>query len=139
VSCRRTPQATLTQSFASLVIPTGALVGGVDAPLLSRNDQIIWQSRRPCPRIRREGSGVTGSSDYHGSERRTCANRCFSHNRIQTIGRTGEETMSEAFTIANFRSVAKGLQPGQFAIGERRRAYRLDDLDPKYKQLLDQP
>ena len=46
--------------------------------------------------------------------------------------------MSEAFTIANFRTVAKGLQPGQFAIGERKEASGLNDLDPKYKQLLDQ-
>ena len=47
--------------------------------------------------------------------------------------------MSEGFTIANFRHVAKGLQPGQFAVGERRKAVGLADLDPIYKQLLDQP
>jgi len=27
--------------------------------------------------------------------------------------------MSEGFTMANFRSVAHGLQEGQFAVGER--------------------
>ena len=47
--------------------------------------------------------------------------------------------MSEGFTIANFRHVAKGLQPGQFSVAERKRALGLADLDPKYKQLLDQP
>jgi PPOX class probable F420-dependent enzyme len=47
--------------------------------------------------------------------------------------------MSEGFTIANFRHVAKGLQPGQFAVGERKKAVGLADLDPIYKQLLDQP
>ena len=47
--------------------------------------------------------------------------------------------MSNAFTIANFRSVAKGLQPGQFAVGERNQASSLKDLDPKYKRLLDEP
>jgi hypothetical protein len=47
--------------------------------------------------------------------------------------------MSEGFTIANFRHVAKGLQPGQFAVGERKKAVGLSDLDPIYKQLLDQP
>ena len=47
--------------------------------------------------------------------------------------------MSEGFTIANFRTVAKGLQPGQFAIGDRKKAVGLSDLDPTYKQLLDQP
>jgi hypothetical protein len=50
-----------------------------------------------------------------------------------------EESMSEGFTIANFRHVAKGLQPGQFAVGERKKAVGLADLDPIYKQLLDQP
>ena len=47
--------------------------------------------------------------------------------------------MSEGFTIANFRHVAKGLQPGQFSVAERKRVLGLADLDPKYKQLLDQP
>src|SRR5580704_6651354 len=50
-----------------------------------------------------------------------------------------EETMSESFTIANFRSVAHGLQEGQFAVGERKKASGLRDLDPKYKRLLDEP
>jgi hypothetical protein len=44
--------------------------------------------------------------------------------------------MSEGFTITNFRHVAKGLQPGQFAVGERKKAVGLADLDPIYKQLL---
>ena len=30
--------------------------------------------------------------------------------------------MTEGFTIANFRHVAKGLQEGQFAVGERKKA-----------------
>ena len=47
--------------------------------------------------------------------------------------------MSEGFTIANFRSVAHGLQEGQFAVGERNQASGLRDLDPKYKRLLDEP
>lgn len=47
--------------------------------------------------------------------------------------------MSEGFTIANFRHVAKGLQEGQFDIGERKRAKGLADLDPIYKRLLDEP
>jgi PPOX class probable F420-dependent enzyme len=47
--------------------------------------------------------------------------------------------MSQGFIIANFRHVAKGLQPGQFSVAERKRALGLADLDPKYKQLLDQP
>ena len=50
-----------------------------------------------------------------------------------------KETMPEGFTIANFRSVAHGLQEGQFAVGERKKASGLRDLDPKYKRLLDEP
>ena len=43
------------------------------------------------------------------------------------------------FVIADFRHVADGLQEGQFAVGERKRAATLDDLDPIYRQLLDRP
>ncbi len=43
------------------------------------------------------------------------------------------------FVIANFRHVANGLQPGQFDVGERKPAASLKDLDPIYKQLLDDP
>jgi PPOX class probable F420-dependent enzyme len=44
-----------------------------------------------------------------------------------------------SFIIANFRHVADGLQEGQFAVGERKRAANLDDLDAIYRQLLDRP
>jgi general stress protein 26 len=43
------------------------------------------------------------------------------------------------FIIANFRHVADGLQEGQFAIGERKRAASVGDLDAIYRQLLDRP
>jgi Pyridoxamine 5'-phosphate oxidase len=44
-----------------------------------------------------------------------------------------------SFVIANFRHVADGLQGGQFAVGERKRAASLGDLDPVYRRLLDRP
>jgi hypothetical protein len=47
--------------------------------------------------------------------------------------------MPDGFIIANFRHVARGLQEGQFAVGERRHATGLRDLDPIYRQLLDAP
>jgi PPOX class probable F420-dependent enzyme len=47
--------------------------------------------------------------------------------------------MSSEFTIASFRDVAGGLQPGQFAVGDKRPGATLDDLDPVYRQLLDEP
>ena len=47
--------------------------------------------------------------------------------------------MADGFTITKFRDVADGLQAGQFAVGERRQAGSLDDLDPIHRDLLDRP
>ena len=47
--------------------------------------------------------------------------------------------MSNEFVIANFRHVADGLQEGQFAVGERKKATGIADLDPIYRDLLDRP
>lgn len=47
--------------------------------------------------------------------------------------------MAEGFTIANFRDVADGRQEGQFAIGAKKKAASIADLDPIYRQLLDRP
>jgi general stress protein 26 len=47
--------------------------------------------------------------------------------------------MSDGFVIAAFKDVAQGLQEGQFAVGNRRRAAHLGELDPIYRHLLDQP
>ncbi len=47
--------------------------------------------------------------------------------------------MPDTFTVANFRHVADGLQEGQFAVGERKPAASLDDIDPIYRDLLDRP
>ena len=44
-----------------------------------------------------------------------------------------------AITVAKFKDVAEGTQPGQFMIGERRPVTSLADLDPVYKRLLDEP
>ena len=43
------------------------------------------------------------------------------------------------FTVAKFLDVADGPQPGQFTIGERKQATSLEDLDPIYRRLLDEP
>ncbi len=43
------------------------------------------------------------------------------------------------FTVAKFKDVAEGLQPGQFQVGEREDARSLEDLAPIYRQLLDEP
>ena len=47
--------------------------------------------------------------------------------------------MSQTITIAKFKDVSEGLQPGQFAIGDREVVSSLDSLDPIYKELLDRP
>jgi PPOX class probable F420-dependent enzyme len=42
-------------------------------------------------------------------------------------------------TVAKFKDVADGTQPGQFTIGDRQSVASLADLDPIYKRLLDEP
>jgi PPOX class probable F420-dependent enzyme len=42
-------------------------------------------------------------------------------------------------TVAKFRDVADGTQPGQFQVGAHDSVQSLDDLDPVYKQLIDEP
>jgi PPOX class probable F420-dependent enzyme len=42
-------------------------------------------------------------------------------------------------TVAKFKDVAEGTQPGQFTIGDRENVGSLADLDPSYKRLLDEP
>ena len=44
-----------------------------------------------------------------------------------------------SITVAKFRDVAEGTQPGQFMIGDREPVASLADLDPIYKRLLDEP
>jgi len=44
-----------------------------------------------------------------------------------------------SITVAHFKDVADGVQPGQFTIGDRRPVASLADLDPTYKRLLDEP
>ena len=44
-----------------------------------------------------------------------------------------------AITVNRFRDVAEGTQAGQFEIGDRDQVGGLGDLDPVYRQLLDEP
>ena len=44
-----------------------------------------------------------------------------------------------SITVAKFLDVSSGLQPGQFTVGSHDTIESLDDLDPSYKQLLDEP
>ncbi|MGE3286788.1 MAG: pyridoxamine 5'-phosphate oxidase family protein [Pseudonocardia sp.] len=44
-----------------------------------------------------------------------------------------------AISVARFLDVADGLQPGQFTIGSHGSLSSLADLDPTYKQLVDEP
>jgi PPOX class probable F420-dependent enzyme len=44
-----------------------------------------------------------------------------------------------SITVAKFKDVAEGIQPGQFTIGDREPVGSLTDLDPVYKRLLDEP
>ncbi|MEL6981414.1 MAG: pyridoxamine 5'-phosphate oxidase family protein [Actinomycetota bacterium] len=42
-------------------------------------------------------------------------------------------------TVAKFLDVSEGLQPGQFSVGSRDEITSISDLDPTYKQLMDEP
>jgi PPOX class probable F420-dependent enzyme len=44
-----------------------------------------------------------------------------------------------AFKLSRFLDVSEGLQPNQFAVGAHETLDSLDDLDPIYKKLLDEP
>jgi PPOX class probable F420-dependent enzyme len=46
---------------------------------------------------------------------------------------------SMAIKVAKFKDVASGTQNGQFTVGDRDAVTSLDDLDPIYKQLIDEP
>jgi PPOX class probable F420-dependent enzyme len=44
-----------------------------------------------------------------------------------------------AISVARFLDVADGLQPNQFSVGSHDKLTSLADLDPIYKQLIDEP
>jgi PPOX class probable F420-dependent enzyme len=44
-----------------------------------------------------------------------------------------------SITVAKFKDVSEGTQPGQFMIGDREGIASLADLDPIYRKLLDDP
>ena len=44
-----------------------------------------------------------------------------------------------AIKVAHFKDVADGVQAGQFTVGDRESVQSLDDLDPVYRRLLDEP
>ncbi len=41
--------------------------------------------------------------------------------------------------VARFLDVADGVQPGQFTVGSHETISSLSDLEPKYRQLIDEP
>ena len=44
-----------------------------------------------------------------------------------------------AIKVAKFKDDASGTQNGQFTVGDRDAVNSLNDLDPIYKQLIDEP
>jgi len=44
-----------------------------------------------------------------------------------------------SITVAKFLDVSQGTQAGQFTVGDHDAVQSLDDLDPIYKRLLDEP
>jgi PPOX class probable F420-dependent enzyme len=47
--------------------------------------------------------------------------------------------MAVSFKVAKILDVAQGLQEDQFTVGSREEKDSLEDLDPVYRQLLDEP
>jgi PPOX class probable F420-dependent enzyme len=47
--------------------------------------------------------------------------------------------MAVSFKVANVLDVAQGVHEGQFTVGSREEKESLEDLDPVYRQLLDEP
>jgi PPOX class probable F420-dependent enzyme len=44
-----------------------------------------------------------------------------------------------SITVAKFLDVSQGTQAGQFTVGDHEKVQSLDDLDPIYKRLMDEP
>jgi len=44
-----------------------------------------------------------------------------------------------SITVAKFKDVSQGTQPGQFTVGDREPVTSLADLEPSFKRLLDEP
>ena len=44
-----------------------------------------------------------------------------------------------SFKVAKVLDVAEGVHEGQFTVGSREEKESLEDLDPVYRQLLDEP
>jgi PPOX class probable F420-dependent enzyme len=44
-----------------------------------------------------------------------------------------------SFTVAKFIDVSEGVTPAQFTVGSREEVDSLDELDPIYRKLLDEP
>jgi nitroimidazol reductase NimA-like FMN-containing flavoprotein (pyridoxamine 5'-phosphate oxidase superfamily) len=44
-----------------------------------------------------------------------------------------------SITVAKFKDVSEGTQPGQFTVGDREPVTSLADLEPSFKRLLDEP
>jgi PPOX class probable F420-dependent enzyme len=47
--------------------------------------------------------------------------------------------MAVSFKVAKVLDVSQGVQPDQFTVGSREEKGSLEDLDPVYRQLLDEP
>ena len=44
-----------------------------------------------------------------------------------------------AIKVAKFKDVSAGTNPGQFTIGDRNEVTSLEDLDPTFRMLIDDP
>ncbi len=58
---------------------------------------------------------------------------------LSAVARNNRKEHPVPITVAKFKDVAEGTQPGQFTIGDRAAVSSLAELDPTFKRLLDEP
>ena len=120
---------------AGFVRPCGAGVGrrGRGGQHREGADRRAFRRVRPgrSHRHRRPG-GPGGLSRDHGSEP-------WRSRPPAVPERSNRKEYPVSITVAKFKDVAEGTQPGQFTIGEREAVSSLTDLDPSFKRLLDEP
>src|SRR4029077_16320621 len=101
---------------------TGSGAGGRAAPTRSYRDRCGRRPGRiPGDHGPQPGSGRTQIGTRHRP------------------GQPREGACAVSITVAKFRDVAEGVQPGRFMIGDREPVASLADLDPIYKRLIHEP
>jgi PPOX class probable F420-dependent enzyme len=141
----------MAATSADLTGTPGAVVVTRGPGLASAVNGIAHAALDRLPATGRGAGGRAGPARSHRDRRRRRPGRIpgdhepqpgSGRTQIGTRHRPGqprEGACAVSITVAKFRDVAEGVQPGQFMIGDREPVASLADLDPIYKRLLDEP